>query len=55
MDVNAAAVRETLHQHKARRLIHGHTHRPAFHAVTVLMTDPVSGWYWATGTLTGEV
>lgn len=35
MDVNADAVRETLHQHKARRMIHGHTHRPAFHTVTV--------------------
>lgn len=31
MDVNPQAVRDTLHRHGVRRLIHGHTHRPAVH------------------------
>jgi UDP-2,3-diacylglucosamine hydrolase len=32
MDVNAAAVAETMRQAGVTRLIHGHTHRPAVHA-----------------------
>ena len=35
MDVNDDAVREALRRHAARRLIHGHTHRPGRHAVEV--------------------
>ena len=31
MDVNAAAVAETMRLNGVRRLIHGHTHRPAVH------------------------
>ncbi|HEY0178765.1 MAG TPA: UDP-2,3-diacylglucosamine diphosphatase [Dokdonella sp.] len=30
-DVNAAAVRDAMRRHDVRRLIHGHTHRPAVH------------------------
>jgi UDP-2,3-diacylglucosamine hydrolase len=32
MDVNEAAVREAFQRHRVRRIIHGHTHRPADHA-----------------------
>ena len=35
MDVNAGAVREAFRRHGVRRLIHGHTHRPARHALEV--------------------
>jgi UDP-2,3-diacylglucosamine hydrolase len=35
MDVNEEAVRETMATHGVRRLIHGHTHRPATHTLTV--------------------
>ena len=35
MDVNADAVRDAFRQHGVRRLIHGHTHRPARHDVEV--------------------
>ena len=31
MDVNAQAVSDTMRRFKVRRLIHGHTHRPAIH------------------------
>ena len=31
MDVNAAAVEQTLRQSGCQRMIHGHTHRPARH------------------------
>jgi len=34
-DVNAAAVAEAMARHGVDRLIHGHTHRPAIHALTV--------------------
>lgn len=33
MDVNANTVRAFLREHEAMRLIHGHTHRPADHAL----------------------
>lgn len=33
MDVNAAAVMAALQRHGVRRLIHGHTHRPAIHYI----------------------
>jgi UDP-2,3-diacylglucosamine hydrolase len=35
MDVNAAAVIETMRCHGVTRLIHGHTHRPAVHDVVL--------------------
>jgi UDP-2,3-diacylglucosamine hydrolase len=35
MDVNEAAVREALRRHGVARLVHGHTHRPARHALEV--------------------
>lgn len=35
MDVNPQAVAEALRQAGVRRLIHGHTHRPAIHALTL--------------------
>jgi len=31
MDVNPDAVREAFERHRVTRMIHGHTHRPAFH------------------------
>ena len=35
MDVTPATVEATMARHGAARLIHGHTHRPAIHALTV--------------------
>jgi len=35
MDVNQGAVREALRAHSLTRLVHGHTHRPARHALEV--------------------
>jgi UDP-2,3-diacylglucosamine hydrolase len=35
MDVNADAVVQALREHRVTRLIHGHTHRPARHELTV--------------------
>ena len=35
MDVNAEAVRQAMHDAGVSRLIHGHTHRPAVHALTL--------------------
>ena len=35
MDVNAAAVAQAMAQHGVRTLVHGHTHRPAVHALEV--------------------
>ena len=35
MDVNAAAVTAAMSAHGVTRLIHGHTHRPARHELTV--------------------
>ena len=34
-DVHPQAVEEVLQEHKAKILIHGHTHRPAFHDIEV--------------------
>ena len=33
MDVNAQAVSDAFRRHNVPRMIHGHTHRPAFHLV----------------------
>lgn len=35
MDVNAGAVTKAMRTHGVRRLIHGHTHRPAHHVFTL--------------------
>jgi UDP-2,3-diacylglucosamine hydrolase len=35
MDVNAGAVAEAFRRHGVKRMIHGHTHRPAQHTVVV--------------------
>jgi len=35
MDVNADTVAHEMRRHGVRRLIHGHTHRPAIHAMTL--------------------
>jgi UDP-2,3-diacylglucosamine hydrolase len=35
MDVNAAAVEAAMRKHGVRRLIHGHTHRPATHQLVL--------------------
>ena len=35
MDVNAGAVASAFRTHGVRRMIHGHTHRPAIHEVDV--------------------
>jgi UDP-2,3-diacylglucosamine hydrolase len=35
MDVNADTVREAFRRHGVRRMVHGHTHRPARHEVDV--------------------
>jgi len=35
MDVNADAVSAAMREHRVSRLIHGHTHRPAHHALTI--------------------
>ena len=49
MDVNAEAVNEAFREHGISRLIHGHTHRPAIHQLTVdekMVTRIVLGdWY----------
>ena len=49
MDVNADAVTHVLHAQHARRLIHGHTHRPAHHLHAVDGHDcerwVVPDWY----------
>jgi len=43
MDVNASAVIAAMREHRVHRLIHGHTHRPARHELTV---DGVSAERW---------
>jgi len=35
MDVTEAAVVDALREHGARRMVHGHTHRPGVHALEV--------------------
>jgi len=35
MDVNPQAVQDVMRAHGVRRLIHGHTHRPAIHELTI--------------------
>jgi UDP-2,3-diacylglucosamine hydrolase len=35
MDVNDAAVAQAMRAHALTRLVHGHTHRPGRHALTI--------------------
>lgn len=55
MDVNEAAVRETMHRFGVLSLIHGHTHRPALHRFEVdgtpAMRIVLDDWYGAGGYL----
>lgn len=50
-DVNAAAVEQAMQRHGVRTLVHGHTHRPAIHALgenrqRIVLGDWDShGWY----------
>ena len=48
-DVNAAEVLSELRQHGVRRMIHGHTHRPAIHAIDLAGDDAervvLGDWY----------
>ena len=43
MDVNAGAVIAAMREHGVTRMIHGHTHRPARHVVSV---DGEAGERW---------
>jgi UDP-2,3-diacylglucosamine hydrolase len=50
MDVNQDAVSKTMQEHRVKRLIHGHTHRPFRHALqdaerVVLGDWSTTGWY----------
>jgi len=50
MDVNQDAVSKTMQEHRVKRLIHGHTHRPFRHAFqdaerVVLGDWSTTGWY----------
>ena len=59
MDVNPTAVDQALRAHGVRRLIHGHTHRPAIHHWTLdgqSATRAVLGdWYNQGSVLVGDV
>jgi len=56
MDVNQAAVESTMHAHAVRRLIHGHTHRPATHRFDLDGTSAerivLGDWYEQSSVLT---
>ena len=52
MDVTAQAVADVMQKHRATRLIHGHTHRPAIHPATAQYGERIvlgdwdqNGWY----------
>ena len=49
MDVNDDAVLAVLQRHDVRRLIHGHTHRPATHSIdddgTTRTRHVLGDWY----------
>lgn len=47
MDVNQHAVIEMLQQYRARLLIHGHTHRPAQHSITLADGTKATRWVLA--------
>lgn len=54
-DVNAQAVRDLLSRHRVRRMIHGHTHRPALHEMRLGGRDcerwVLPDWYGTGGYL----
>jgi UDP-2,3-diacylglucosamine hydrolase len=56
MDVNASAVESVMRSHGVRRLIHGHTHRPATHRLAVDGVDAerivLGDWYEQSSVLT---
>ena len=56
MDVNQAAVESAMRQHGVRRLIHGHTHRPATHRFDLDGTSAerivLGDWYEQSSVLT---
>ncbi len=45
MDVNADTVRTYVQQYGTKRLIHGHTHRPAIHHDKDLERCVLGDWY----------
>lgn len=45
MDVNAGAVSAAMSEHGVRRLIHGHTHRPAIHETPSGKRIVLGDWY----------
>ena len=56
MDVNQAAVESAMRAHSVRRLIHGHTHRPATHRFDLDGTSAerivLGDWYEQSSVLT---
>ncbi len=58
MDVNAATVADEFRRHAVRRMIHGHTHRPARHDVRVDGTEcerwVLPDWYGSGGYLAAD-
>ncbi len=48
MDVNQQAVDELFAQHNTQYMIHGHTHRPAFHITDTSQRMVVGDWHYQT-------
>lgn len=48
MDVNQAAVDSLFKQHDTKYMIHGHTHRPAFHITQEQQRMVVGDWHYQT-------
>ncbi len=48
MDVNAKAVDNLFKQHNTQFMIHGHTHRPAFHLTNSQQRMVVGDWHYQT-------
>lgn len=48
MDVNPQAVNALFKQHKTQFMIHGHTHRPAFHCTDSQQRMVVGDWHYQT-------
>ncbi|MCW8918669.1 MAG: UDP-2,3-diacylglucosamine diphosphatase [Gammaproteobacteria bacterium] len=45
MDISAATLRQYVARHNVRRLIHGHTHRPAIHHESGIERCVLGDWY----------
>lgn len=45
MDINAATLNQYVTRHNVRRLIHGHTHRPAIHHESGIERCVLGDWY----------